>query len=235
MPKRSSRRLIWKSLRSKGSQGLPGHWRQGAGHGGGIEAEVVAFIAATSKSKTRAKPRASGSPDWPMSQTMSPQVIPWNVSAKMNFQRARPASSWSLPRLAICRQARKSAAPSRVSQSNAVSRRPKWWRRRRPPRRARPSTTGALSRKDGAVRCRSHSEIGRMRSTSPVLRAPRRLGVRAPRWPPYRRRYRARGGRRLHSSFFERPTQFSQHLKDCGDDAGKRLMTVSSDHSICTQ
>jgi hypothetical protein len=34
---------------------------------------------------------------------------------------------------------------------------------------------------------------------------------------------------------FERPAQFSQHLKDCGDDAGKRLMTRSSNHSICLQ
>ena len=45
----------------------------------------------------------------------------------------------------------------------------------------------------------------------------------------------ARWCRRSHSSFFERSAQFSQHLKDYGDDAGKRLMTPSSDHSICSQ
>ena len=90
----------------------------------GMAAEIVAFIAATSKSKTRTKPRASRSQDWPISQTITAHVMPWNVSAKMNIQRQRRGSSLDVSvasNLLAKRQARPSAKASRATHSKTFS------------------------------------------------------------------------------------------------------------------
>jgi len=90
----------------------------------GIEAEIVAFFAATSKNKTRTKLRASESPDWPMNQTITAQATPWSASAKMNFrcqQRALSVESSAASTLPAKWEAKRSAPKSRASQSKTVS------------------------------------------------------------------------------------------------------------------